>query len=95
MLAVICLFESVYRQAQATLPTLVVNKIRHLCKFSLYGLKNCNFNFLFDVFHDLFCLGIAEKMILVWAKETQMLAMLAARACFPCGPRRPVIYACE
>ena len=79
VLAVIWLYESVYRQAQATLPMLVVNKISHLCKFSLYGLKDCNFNFLFDVFHDLFCLGIAEKMILVWAKETQILAILLSR----------------
>ena len=39
-------------------------------------------------------------MKLVWAKETQTLAVLwsrgpifiVARVCFPCGPRRPVVY---
>ena len=77
MLAVIWLYESVYRQAQATLPTLVVNKISHVCTFYFYGLKDCKL--LFDVFHDLFCLDIAEKMILVWAKETQILAILLSR----------------
>ena len=74
MLAVIWLYESVYRQAQATLPTLVVNKISHVCTFYLDRLKDCSFNF--DGFHDLI---IAEKMILVWAKETQMLAVLWSR----------------
>ena len=45
VLVVIYLYESVYRQAQATLPTLVVNKISHVCTFCLYGLKDCNCNF--------------------------------------------------
>ena len=37
VLVVIQLYKSVYRQAQATLPTLVVNKISHVCTFCLYG----------------------------------------------------------
>ena len=45
MLVVIWLYESVYRQAQATLPTLVVNKISHVCTFCLYSLKDCNCSF--------------------------------------------------
>ena len=44
-LVVIYLSESVHRQAQATLPTLVVNKISHVCTFCLYGLKDCNCSF--------------------------------------------------
>ena len=45
---VLCMFlqESVYRQAQATLPTLVVNKISHVCTFCLYGLKIVNVAFI-------------------------------------------------
>ena len=78
MLAVSWLYESVYRQAQATLPTLVVNKISHVCTFCLYGLKDCNLSFHF-VFRDLISLVIAEKMKLVWTKETQMLAVLWSR----------------
>ena len=77
VLAVIWLYKFVYRQVQATLPMLVVNKISHVCTFCLYSLKDCNFNF--DVFHDLISLVIAEKMILVCAKETQMLAILWSR----------------
>ena len=45
VLVVIYLYESVYRQAQATLPTLVVNKISHVCTFCLYSLKDCNCSF--------------------------------------------------
>ena len=45
VLVVIYLSESVYRQAQATLPILVVNKINHVCTFCLYGLKDCNCSF--------------------------------------------------
>ena len=33
------MYESVYRQAQATFPTLVVNKVSHVCTFCLSGLK--------------------------------------------------------
>ena len=62
MLAVIWLYESVYRQELATLPTLVVNKISHVCTFCLHGLKDWSCNF--DVFHDLISLVIAKKMIL-------------------------------
>ena len=36
VLVVIYLYESVYRQAQATLPTLVVNKISHVCTSFVY-----------------------------------------------------------
>ena len=40
------MYESVYRQAaQATLPTLVVNKISHVCTFCLYSLTDCNCSF--------------------------------------------------
>ena len=45
VLAVIWLYESIYRQAQATLPTPVVNKISHVCTFHLKDLKDCSFNF--------------------------------------------------
>ena len=45
VLTVIQLYECVYRQVQATLPTIVVNKISHVCTFCLYGLKDCNFGF--------------------------------------------------
>ena len=80
------LYESVYRQAQATLPTLVVNKISHVCTVCSYGLKDCSFNsVLLDVFHDLISLVIAEKMILVWAKETQMLAIFDPEGRFDCS----------
>ena len=37
---------------------------------------------LLDVFHDLISLVIAEKMILLWAKETQMLAILWSKGPF-------------
>ena len=57
-----------YRQAQATLPTLVVNKISNVCTFCLYGLKDC----LFDVFHVLISLVIVEESVFVRAKETQL-----------------------
>ena len=62
----IWLYESDYRQAQATLPTLVVNKISHVCTFCLYGLKDCNFSFsllLSDVFHDFISLVIVEETV--------------------------------
>ena len=62
---------------QATVPTLVVNKISHACTLCLYDLKDCSFNF--DVFHNLINLVVAEKIILVWVKETQMLAILWSR----------------
>ena len=73
------MYESVYRQAQATLPTLVVNKIIHVCTFCFYGLKYCNCSFLFDVFHDLISLVIVEKTVFVRAKETQLSAILWSR----------------
>ena len=50
VLTVIQLYECVYRQVQATLPTIVVNKISHVCTFCLYGLKDCNFSFYFMFF---------------------------------------------
>ena len=82
VLAVTWLYESVYRQAQATLPTLVVNKINHVCTFCLYGLKDCKFNFYLIIFHDLISLFLVERLILVWAKEIQMLAILLSRGPF-------------
>ena len=66
---------------QATLPTLVVNKISHVCTFCLCGLKDCNFSFLFDVFHVLISLVIVEETVFVRAKETQLSAIL-----WPRGP---------
>ena len=74
----ISLYESVYRQAQATLPTLVVNKISHVCTFCLYGLKDCNFSF-HSVFRDLISIVIVEETVFVRAKETQLSAILWSR----------------
>ena len=82
VLAMNWLYESVYRQAQATLPTLVVNKRNHVCTFCFYGLKDCKFNFYLIIFHDLISLVLGERLILVWAKETQMLAILLSRGPF-------------
>ena len=56
--------------------TLVVNKINHVCTCCLYGLKVCSFNFYLVFFNGLITLVIVEKSILIWAKETQMLAIL-------------------
>ena len=65
---------------QATLPTLVVNKISHVCTFCLYGLKDCNCSFsIFDVFHVLISLDIVEETVFVRAKETQLSAILWSR----------------
>ena len=50
VLVVIKLYESVYRQALATLHTLVVNKISHVCTFCLYGLKDSNCSFYLMLF---------------------------------------------
>ena len=61
------------------LPTPVVNKINHVFTFCLYGLKDFNFSFYSMFFHDLISVVIVEKMILAWAKETQMLAILWSR----------------
>ena len=82
VLTVTWLYESVYRQAQATLPTLVVNKRNHVCTFCLYGLKDCKFNFYLIIFHGLISLVLVKRLIVVWAKETQMLAILLSRGPF-------------
>ena len=52
VLVVIYWYKSVYRQAQATLPTLVVNKISHVYTVCLYVLKdgNCSFYLMFFMF---------------------------------------------
>ena len=74
--------ESVYRQAQATLPTIVVNKISHVCTFCLYGLKDCNCSFYqFDVFHVklIGSVVIVEETVSVRAEETQLSAILWSR----------------
>ena len=72
------MYESVYRQAQATLPTLVVNKISHVCTFCLYGLKDGNY-LLFYVFDVLISLVIVEESVFVRARETQLSAILWSR----------------
>ena len=73
------MYESVYRQAQATLPTLVVSKISHVCTFCLYGLKDGNCIFYFDVFDVLISLVIVEESVFVRARETQLSAILWSR----------------
>ena len=45
VLVVVWLYESVYGQAHATLPTLVVNKVSHVCAFCLYSLRDCGCSF--------------------------------------------------
>ena len=73
------MYESVYRWAQATLPTLVVNKISHVCTFCLYGLKDCNCSFYLTFFHVLTGLVIVEETVFVRARETQLSAILRSR----------------
>ena len=76
------MYESVYRQAQATLPTLVVNKISHVCTFCLYGLKDGNCSFYLVLFDVLISLVIVEESVFVWARETQLSAILWSRGPF-------------
>ena len=79
VLAVIWLYKFVYRQVQATLPTLVVNKISHVCTFCLHGLKDCSFSFHLMLFYDLISLVIVEKIVFMRAEETQMSSILLSR----------------
>ena len=81
VLAVIWLYESVYRCASHTSHTCLNNKKSRVCTFCLYSLKlkDCSFNLYLTFFHDLIRLVIVEKIILVRAKETQMLAILWSR----------------
>ena len=60
------------------LPTLVVNKISHVCTFCLYSLKDCNCSFYNynDIFHVLIGLVIVEESVFVRARETQLSAIL-------------------
>ena len=64
---------------QATLPTLVVNKISHVCTFCLYGLKDCNCSFYLMFFDVLISLVIVEESVFVRARETQLSAILWSR----------------
>ena len=101
VLVVIQLYESVYRQAHATLPSLVVNKINHVCTFCLYGLKdcNCNFHLIFSCFNWFSycrgkCICAGQGNTIVSHFVVQRADMIVAIVCVPCGPRRSLIYAC-
>ena len=82
------------------LPTLVVNKISHVCTFCLYGLKdgNCSFIWCFSCFSWFSycrgkCICAGQGNTIVSHFVVQRGDFTVAIACVPCGPRRSLIYA--
>ena len=99
MLVVIIVYESVYRQAQATLPTLVVNKS---CMYILFiRFKRLWLIAFIWCFHDLIgfsrgnCICAGQGNTIVSHFVVQRVDLIAAIASVPCGPHRSLIYACE